>query len=92
MNKSQYFISQALLTLMREKPYEKISVMDIARRAYVSRTTFYNHFQDKADILNLLIEKAMLPVCRLGLPRTEQSYNDYLAVYLGTLRESRELF
>lgn len=92
MNKSQYFISQALLTLMREKPYEKISVMDIARRAYVSRTTLYNHFQDKADILNLLIEKAMLPVCRLGLPRTEQSYNDYLAVYLGTLRESRELF
>ena len=92
MNKSQYFISQALLTLMREKPYEKISIMDISRRAYVSRTTFYNHFQDKADILHFLIEQAMLPVCRLGLPRSEQAFNDYLGVYLGTLRESRELF
>ena len=70
MNKSQYFISQALLALMREKPYEKISVQDISRRAYVSRTTFYNHFQDKTDVLLLLIAQAMAPVCRLGLPRS----------------------
>lgn len=92
MNKSQYFISQALLALMREKPYEKISVQDISRRAYVSRTTFYNHFQDKTDVLLLLIAQAMAPVCRLGLPRSSLAYRNYVTVYLGTLRQSRELF
>lgn len=92
MNKSQHFISQALLALMKEKPYKKISVMDIARRAYVSRTTFYNHFQSKDDILQLLIGCAMAPVCRIGLPRTAAAYVDYMTVYLSTLRQNRELF
>jgi len=64
MNKSQYFISQALLTLMREKPYEKISVMDIARRAYVSRTTLYNHFQDKYEVVERIIKDEILQPIR----------------------------
>jgi AcrR family transcriptional regulator len=44
-------IAWALLALLREKPYQTISVMDIARRAGVSRTTFYAHFQDRDDVI-----------------------------------------
>lgn len=44
-------VANALYALMRERPYDEISVQEICRRAIVGRTTFYAHFQDKDDIL-----------------------------------------
>ena len=44
--------AQALRELMDEKPLDKISVIEIAERAGVSRKAFYNHFADKYDLLN----------------------------------------
>jgi len=44
-------IGLALLELAREKGYDDITVQDIARRAGVSRTTFYAHFQDRDGIM-----------------------------------------
>ena len=44
-------LSQALFALIIEKPYERISIKDILERANVGRSTFYNHFQDKDDLL-----------------------------------------
>ncbi len=44
-------LSTALYALMRERPYDEISVQGICERATVGRSTFYAHFQDKDDIL-----------------------------------------
>lgn len=44
-------ISSALLELVEEKTLDKISVRDIVKRAGVGRQTFYNHFQDKNDLI-----------------------------------------
>jgi AcrR family transcriptional regulator len=44
-------IAWALIELMRERPYDTITVQEIAERAQVSRTTFYAHFQDRDDIM-----------------------------------------
>lgn len=44
-------IRHGLLSLMLEKRYEKITVQEIIDRANVGRSTFYNHFQDKDDLL-----------------------------------------
>jgi AcrR family transcriptional regulator len=44
-------IGVALLDLSREKGYDDITVQDIARRARVSRTTFYAHFPDREAIM-----------------------------------------
>ena len=44
-------IGMALVELASEKNYEDITVQDIARRARVSRTTFYAHFQDREGIM-----------------------------------------
>ena len=37
---------------MLDKPFEKVSVIDIAERAGLSRKSFYNHFRDKYDLIN----------------------------------------
>lgn len=59
--RSKRHLSEALVSLMEERPLREISVVDICERAMVHRTTFYAHFEDKNDLLqyvmNELIEK-----------------------------------
>lgn len=51
VRRTKKLLSDALLEIMSEKPFEKISVMDICDRAMVHRATFYAHFEDKYDLL-----------------------------------------
>ena len=48
-NKKQ--ILDSFKELLKEKPFEKISVQDIIEKAHISRSTFYRHFQDKYDLM-----------------------------------------
>lgn len=43
-------IKQALITLLKNKPFEKITVQDILDETPVTRSTFYKHFHDKYEI------------------------------------------
>ena len=44
-------IVTALVLLFAEKPYDKITVTDIARKAGVSRTAFYSNFDNKEAVV-----------------------------------------
>ncbi len=43
-------LKNALIELLLEKKYSEITVADIAKKASVSRGTFYQHFLDKDDL------------------------------------------
>ncbi len=43
-------IITALILLFAEKPFEKITITDIAKKAGVSRTAFYSNFESKEDV------------------------------------------
>src|ERR687893_810862 len=49
--RSRRLIVDALLALMQEKRYDRITVQEIIDRADVGRTTFYAQFQSKEDVL-----------------------------------------
>ena len=51
----------ALLSLIREKGYERITVQEIIDRADVGRSTFYAHFRDKEDLLVYGLEELREP-------------------------------
>lgn len=43
-------IKQALISLLKTKPFEKITVQDILDETPVTRSTFYKHYHDKYEI------------------------------------------
>jgi AcrR family transcriptional regulator len=43
-------LGDALMELLVQMPFDKITVQDVLDRAGVSRTTFYSHFRDKNDL------------------------------------------
>jgi AcrR family transcriptional regulator len=51
VRRSRRAIQQALVELILEKGYERVSVTEIIDRADVGRSTFYAHFTDKQDVL-----------------------------------------
>lgn len=50
--RSKVLIKNALLSLMREKSFDKITVTDIVDRAEINRGTFYAHYKDVRDVLD----------------------------------------
>lgn len=51
VQRTQQSLQNALVALMLEKPYAKITIQEIIDRADVGRATFYNHYDDKDDLL-----------------------------------------
>ncbi|MFD0697655.1 TetR/AcrR family transcriptional regulator [Paenibacillus sp. GCM10027628] len=46
----------ALIHLIGEKDFEKITINEIAERADVNRGTIYSHYSDKYDLLDKCLE------------------------------------
>lgn len=66
VQRTRQLLRAALLSLIREKAFETISVQDIVHRANVGRATFYAHFSNKEDLLASGFDdlRASLDICR----------------------------
>jgi len=53
--RSKKWIATALVDLMQEKPFGKITIQEIAKKAELDRRTFYRNFESKEDILKFYI-------------------------------------
>lgn len=54
--RTKKLLTNALRELLQEKAFDKITVNDICERAMVHRATFYNHFNDKTDLVNYIFD------------------------------------
>ena len=50
VRKTREALGAALMGLVKEKPFDSITVQDVLDRAGVSRSTFYVHYKDKNDL------------------------------------------
>ena len=53
-------LAESFKELALKQPIEKITIKEITDKAGVIRPTFYNHFQDKYDLLEWIIDKELL--------------------------------
>ena len=51
IQRTQQLLEAALLSLIKEKDFDAISVQEIIDRANVGRATFYAHYDNKEDLL-----------------------------------------
>ena len=55
VKKTKLAIEVAILKLLETKPFQDITIHDIAEEAMINRATFYSHYTDKYDLLDRLI-------------------------------------
>lgn len=65
VSRTRTALYDAIVALMREKPYAEIGVQDIAERANVGRSTFYAHFRSKDELLTRSLER-LRPIFEAG--------------------------
>lgn len=61
-------IQQAFLELIAKKDFEAITVQDITQQAGLNRATFYTHFPDKYELLNLTVNEMLREVLAQWIP------------------------
>lgn len=52
-------IRDALVTLLNEKPFHKITVTDITLEAKINRSTYYYHYYEIEEVLDKVIQIAV---------------------------------
>ena len=55
--RTRRWLREALIDLMKEKPYEAITVHEITDRADTARVTFYRNFTDKDALLHSCLDE-----------------------------------
>ena len=53
-------LSESFKELAKTKAIEKITIKEITDKAGVIRPTFYNHYQDKYELLEWIVEKELI--------------------------------
>jgi AcrR family transcriptional regulator len=87
--RSRRLIVDALLVLMLEKRFDRITVQDIIDRADVGRTTFYAQFRNKEHVLESELERVFALLHAQHLASVEEPA-DQLLPSLGLFRHVQE--
>lgn len=79
---SQNMIADALFSLMKRKPFPKITVTEICEEAAIGRKTFYRNFDLREDVIDFRLEM----LCKQyeqeiqGMTTDEQLYHHFVFV------------
>ncbi|MBP5417994.1 MAG: TetR family transcriptional regulator [Clostridiales bacterium] len=86
-------LSIALIYLMNEKPFEKISITELVDRAGVSRTAFYRNYESKEELLSEIGKSLITRIHELNGKESsgKLSYEWYLELFK-TIKEHKESF
>ena len=95
VRRTYLLLMKALLDLLAEMPFEKISLTDLCRVSMISRSTFYRYFEDKYDLLhycvNMYIE-GLRPVEDLIYFKSTDSLRQFLEYLIAQVDENITLY
>ena len=83
-------LAESFKELVLKQPIEKITIKEITDKAGVIRPTFYNHFQDKYELLEWIISDQLLkpiePLLQNGM------VNEALLLLFTNIEKEREFY
>ncbi len=92
-------MDEALLLLLEEKDFNRITVKELCQKAGVNRTTFYLHYENMNDLLEETVDlindrfKRSLSVIPSGDTSSEILTSEkYLRPYLGFIKENMRAY
>ncbi|MFD6700954.1 MULTISPECIES: TetR/AcrR family transcriptional regulator [unclassified Microbacterium] len=88
--RSQRWLTAALLELMREKPFARITISEIADKAQLSRRTFYRNFATKEQILSAYTRDLMEEYIAAVRPVVDRPMRDIVFIHLTFWRRHLE--
>lgn len=83
-------LQQSLKKLAVRMPFEKITIKNITDGAGVIRVTFYNHYQDKYDLLESIIREEIIEPVRILL--TNGMYREALILIFSNLERDKDFY
>ena len=84
------YIAQALVLLMRSKPYAGISIGEITAKAGVNRATYYRHFTTKESVIHFYLDAIMREYQNKYVAQGITAHDEYLRVMFETFYEKKE--
>lgn len=88
---SRKWLADALLFLMEEQSYSKITVKDICKKSDLSRQTFYNFFECKDDIIRFCIHQCYAEMMTGLMQKTPVKLDDITRQLTETLYRNQRL-
>ncbi|WP_306003566.1 helix-turn-helix domain-containing protein [Brevundimonas sp. C43] len=73
MKRTRAAIFDALIRLIFERRYDAIRTADVIEAAGVGRSTFYEHFRNKDEVLLAVIEPVFIPLAAAASGRTSRA-------------------
>lgn len=86
MSDTKRKLAMALKELLQEKPLKKITIQDIVERSHMTRQSFYYHFQDIYEVLELICQYEL--VDRIAY-KEEESFTEWLEHLVALVEENR---
>lgn len=80
VKKTKQALNSAFAELIKEKPFEDISINELCNKADVRRATFYKHFKDKYDFVTEYI--GFLRITYDSRPTTVSHLDDAINYYV----------
>ena len=74
-------IADSFKAMLLRYPFEKISIMMITNEAGIRRPSFYNHFQDKYDLLAWIGETDVIGGAAAPRRRGRRAAHDFFRAY-----------
>lgn len=74
--KTKNQISKALIELLNNKPLDLITIKELAKKAEISRTAFYNNFNNLDDVLKYIYQRAHIQIFKEKYSQLEYVYSD----------------
>lgn len=95
--RTRTLLCKAFFDLLEVEPYEKITVIDICNKAMVHRATFYNHFDDKENLLSFAIDQIQKDMFNATVEKEKHNtpkemYMSLVSKVIDFVEENREKF